>query len=215
MTAPLGAHTQAEPMKVTVISDYVCPWCYIASDRVKTFSAEFDVDVAWWPYELHPETPVSGRHVDELIAPSARADASRSMIKELAAAADLPMQSNRWVANSRQALALAEFARDNGQFDTVHNALFSAVFAESKNIGDPGVLLEIADGAGLDTAQWEAESAEYAALVERTTAIARQQGFTSTPTMIFNEQMMVPGAQDIEIYRDVLQRLGARPRDAG
>jgi predicted DsbA family dithiol-disulfide isomerase len=77
------------------------------------------------------------------------------------------------------------------------------------------VLLEIADGAGLDTAQWEAESAEYAALVERTTAIARQQGFTSTPTMIFNEQMMVPGAQDIEIYRDVLQRLGARPRDAG
>jgi predicted DsbA family dithiol-disulfide isomerase len=33
--------------------------------------------------------------------------------------------------------------------------------------------------------------------------------------MIFNEQMMVPGAQDIEIYRDVLQRLGARPRDAG
>lgn len=212
MTAP-ETTPEAGPMKVTVISDYVCPWCYIASERVEAFSREFDVEVAWWPYELHPETPAGGRPVDELIAPSARAEASRSMIKELAAASDLPMQSNRWVANSRQALALAEFARDNGQFDPVHHALFSAVFAEAKNIGDADVLTEIATNAGLDIEKWQAESADYMSLVERTTAMARQQGFTSTPTIIFNEQMMVPGAQDIEIYRDVLQRLGARRRE--
>ena len=212
MTAPLDT-TQDGPMKVTIISDYVCPWCYIASERVDAFSAEFDVEVEWWPYELHPETPAAGRHVDELIAPSSRAEASRSMIKELAAAAGLPMQSNRWVANSRQALALAEFARDQGKFEQVHHALFSAVFAEAKNIGDPDVLLEIATTAGLDLEKWQAESADYSELVGRTTAIARQQGFTSTPTMIFNEQMMVPGAQDLEIYRDVLQRLGARRRE--
>lgn len=213
MTDPTGAEPVQTPMKVTIISDYVCPWCYIASERVDAFAAEFDVDIEWWPYELHPETPPAGRHVDELIAPSPRAESSRGMIKELAAAAGLPMQSNRWVANSRQALALAEFARDQDKFGPVHHALFSAVFAEAKNIGDPNVLLEIADSAGLDTALWQAESADYADLVGRTTAIAREQGFTSTPTMIFNEQMMVPGAQDLEVYRDVLQRLGAHRRE--
>jgi predicted DsbA family dithiol-disulfide isomerase len=200
------------PMQVVVISDYVCPWCYIASERVEAFSAEFDVDVTWWPYELHPETPAAGRPMDELIAPGARAESSRSMIKELAAKAGLPMASNRWMANSRQALALAEFARDNGKFDCVHRALFSAAFAEAKNIGDPGVLLEIAANCGLDVARWQAEATDYSALIERTTTMAREQGFTSTPTMIFNEQVMVPGAQDLEVYRDVLGRLGASKR---
>jgi predicted DsbA family dithiol-disulfide isomerase len=200
------------PMKVLVISDYVCPWCYIASERVAAFTAEFDVEVTWWPYELHPETPPAGRHVDELLGATERAEAARTMIKELAAAAGLPMQSNRWVANSRQALALAEFARDQGKFDCVHKALFAAVFAESKNIGDPDVLLEIATNCGLDIGQWQAEADDYAGLIARTTNMARQQGFTSTPTIIFNDEMMVPGAQDIEVYRDVLQRLGAKRR---
>lgn len=202
------------PMKVLVISDYVCPWCYIASERVDTFSSEYDVDVMWWPFELHPDTPAGGRHVDELLMATERTEAMRTMVKDLAAQAGLPMQSNRWVANSRRGLALAEYAKDQGKFDCVHAALFRAVFAEAKNIGEADVLTEIAERCGLDVNDWRAHEIEYLGLVERTTSMAREQGFGSTPTMIFDEQLMVAGAQDITVYRDVLQRLGARAKPA-
>lgn len=177
---------------------------------------EFDVTVTWWPFELHPETPVEGRHIDEMVAPSRRSDEYRSMLKQYAADAGLPLASNRWVANSHRALELGEFARERGAFEAVHDALFRACWAEGKNIGDPDVLLEIAAEAGLDGREWTATTlmGEYAGLVDRATAAARQAGFTSTPTMIFGDKFMIPGAQDITVYRDVLTRLGVARRDA-
>lgn len=177
---------------------------------------EFNLDVAWWPFELHPETPVEGRHVDELLTPSRRSDDYRTMLKQYAADAGLTLASNRWVANSHRALELAEFARDRGRFDEVHEALFRAYFAEAKNIGDIDVLFEIATECGLDENEFAAEvlAGAYAAVVDRATATARQGGFTSTPTMIFGDKAMIPGAQDMTVYRDILRRLGAEPRDA-
>ncbi len=176
---------------------------------------EFNLDVTWWPFELHPETPAEGRHVDELIAPSRRTDEYRSMLKQYAADAGLTLASNRWIANSHRALELAEFARDRGKFDEVHEALFRAYFGEAKNIGDLDVLTAVAAECGLDGREFIAETlaGRYANLVDEATATARQGGFTSTPTMIFDDRLMVPGAQDMTVYRDVLRRLGAEPRD--
>ena len=178
--------------------------------------AEFNLDVTWWPYELHPETPAEGRHVDELIAPSRRTDEYRSMLKQYAADAGLALASNRWIANSHRALELAEFARDRDRFECVHEGLSRAYFGEAKNIGDIEVLCEIARECGLDPREFQAEilAGHYAEAVDEATEAARRNGFTSTPTMIFDERLMVPGAQDMTVYRDVLQRLGAEPRPA-
>jgi predicted DsbA family dithiol-disulfide isomerase len=176
---------------------------------------EFNLDVTWWPFELHPETPVEGRHVDELIAPSRRSDDYRSMLKQFAADAGLTFASNRWVANSHRALELAEFARERMKFDEVHEALFRAYFGEARNIGDIDVLLGIATECGLDENEFAVEvlAGGYADVVDRATQAAREGGFTSTPTMIFGDKVMIPGAQDMTVYRDVLRRLGAEPRN--
>lgn len=175
---------------------------------------EFDVEVTWWPFELHPETPVEGRHVDEIIAPSRRTEEYRSHLKQYAAEAGLTLASNRWVANSHRALELAEFARERGKFDCVHEALFRAYFREAKNIGDVDVLLAIADECGLDQREFQAEmlSGRLAEMVDAATMEARRAGVSSTPMVIFGEQFAVPGAQDMTVYRDVLRRAGARPR---
>lgn len=175
---------------------------------------EFDVEVTWWPFELHPETPVEGRHVDEIIAPSRRSEEYRSHLKQYAAEAGLTLASNRWVANSHRALELAEFARERGKFDCVHEGLFRAYFAEAKNIGDVDVLLTIAEECGLDPREFQAEmlSGRLAEMVDAATMEARRAGVSSTPMMIFGEQFAVPGAQDMTVYRDVLRRVGARPR---
>ncbi len=204
----------AAPLPVTVISDYVCPWCYIVSARVERMEREWEVEVRWWPFELHPETPPEGRPVDELLRRMGRGERYRQHLREYAAAAGLPLVSTRWLPNSNLALQLAEFARDRGRFAAVHAAIFRAYFAEGRNIGEPEVLDEIALEAGLDVREWRAArlTGEYAARVAEATRIAREKGFHSTPTMILDNRLLITGAQDYEVYADALRRLGARPK---
>jgi predicted DsbA family dithiol-disulfide isomerase len=202
-------------MKVTVVSDYVCPWCYIGSRRVAEFAREFDVDVNWWPFELHPETPRDG--IDISAAVERRGAAYRDHLREYAAEAGITLASNRRLANSHRALELSEFAKDRGRFPQVHDALFRACFEEGRDIGDMAVLEEIAASAGLEPAEFRFECiiGRYADLIDRTTMTARKKGFTSTPTMIFDDRFVLSGAQDYNVYVDVLARLGAEPRHPG
>jgi predicted DsbA family dithiol-disulfide isomerase len=139
----------------------------------------------------------------------------RDHLKSDAADAGITLASNRHLSNSHRALELAEFARDRGRFSAVHDALFRAYFEEARDIGDIDVLLEIARACELDPEEFRFETllGRYAALVNQTSALARSKGVTSTPTMIFDDRFVLTGAQDIETYRSVLERLGAAPRD--
>lgn len=171
--------------------------------------------MTWWPYELHPETPPEGRDVDELLRRTGRGRAYSDHLRAYAAEAGITIASNRWLANSHRSLEFAEFARDRGKFDAAHEALFRAYFEERRDIGDPEVLCKIAGECGLDPMEFRAEAAvgRYAELIDRTTAIARQKGVTSTPTIIFDDRVVVTGAQDSLVYQDLLRRLGARRRE--
>lgn len=179
------------------------------------FEREFHVAVTWWPFELHPETPPEGRNVDELLRRTGRGRAYSDHLKAYAAESGITLASNRWLANSHRALELAEFARDRGKFDDVHTALFQAYFEETRDIGDTDVLCDIATACGLDGDEFKVEIlvGRYAALIDKTTALARQRGVTSTPTMIFDDRLVLTGAQDYNVYQDVLRRLGATRRD--
>lgn len=182
------------------------------------FTEEFDVAVTWWPFELHPETPPEGRNVEELLARSGRAGQGyREHLKAYAAEAGLTLASNRWVANSHRALELTEFARDRGAFESVHEALFRAYFVEGQNIGEVEVLKHICSANGLDAEEFGVEMllGRYADLVDRTTALAREKGVTSTPAIIFDDRAVITGAQDLLVYQDLLRRLGAKPRERG
>lgn len=176
------------------------------------FSREFHVDVTWWPFELHPETPAEGRNIDAYV--SARGQAYSDHLKAYAAEAGIQLASNRHLANSHRALELAEFARDRDRFDCVHDALFRACFEEARDIGSVDVLCEIASECGLDGDEFRVETlvGRYAQLIDQTTALAREKGVTSTPTMIFDDRFALTGAQDDDVYRSVLERLGAIPR---
>ena len=178
------------------------------------FEREFHVAVSWWPFELHPETPAEGRDVDELLRRTGRGRAYSDHLRAYAAESGITLASNRWLANSHRALELSEFARDRGTFDEVHTALFRAYFEERRNIGDIDVLCELASECGLDPAEFKVETmvGRYAALIDETTMVARQKGVTSTPTMIFDDRFVLTGAQDYNVYKDILERMGAVPR---
>lgn len=176
---------------------------------------EYDLAVTWWPYELHPEIPPGGVAVESIVGGSRLSAQYRDYLKAYAAEADITLASKRNVSNSHRALELAEFAKDRGRFQDVHERLFTAYFEDGLDIGDEAILAQIATSAGLDPRAWqeEATSGRYRDLVDRTTQLARERGYTSTPTIIFDDRFMIPGAQDMTVYRDVLRRMGAAPRE--
>ncbi len=131
--------------------------------------------------------------------------------------AGLPLRSNRIVANAHKSLEAGEWARAQGHeaFEAVHHALFGAYFAAARNISSIDQVVEALTPTGLDMASLREvlEAGTHAEVVDQMTAIARQQGINSTPTFIFEQQFVIAGAQDFEVFADFLDRLGVPRRE--
>jgi predicted DsbA family dithiol-disulfide isomerase len=117
------------------------------------------------------------------------------------------------VPNSRRALALAEYAREEGRFEEVHRALFRAYWAEGRDIGSDEVLLEVAAAAGLDPTEAAGRLGDpaLARIVEEQTTLALEHGASGVPAWAIDETVLVPGAQPHEVFERVLERLGHAP----
>jgi predicted DsbA family dithiol-disulfide isomerase len=204
----------ARPFKILAIWDYICPWCYIGLKRIQQLEKEFEIEVEWQPYELHPEIPPEGMPVQGLFGDTARAAAYFDNLRAYAAAAGIDLKRPVLIANSRQALEAAELARDHGGFDAYHPALFRAYFEEGRDIGDPDVLCGLASECGLDAAALREalRSQRYSSLVERRMEEARQRGMSGTPNFVFDGRFTLLGAQEYRVFQDLAERMGARRR---
>ena len=179
--------------------------------RVDQLQQEFDIDVSWRPYELHPELPPEGRDRGER---TPRPDGQVNPIRQLAEDAHMPYQPGRHIPNSHRSLEAAEFAREQGLFDPYHRALFNAYFGAGRDIGDVSVLSELAVEVGIEAHAIEdaLASGSYTALVNEATEESRSSGITGTPTFVFDDgerQLPIVGAQDYAVFQNVAQRMGA------
>jgi predicted DsbA family dithiol-disulfide isomerase len=160
-------------------------------------------------YEIHPETPAAGISLERLFGPGFRAGhrAVAARCEELG----LAFQPSGVLSNSRLAVEAAEFARDAGRHSEFHRAVLSAYFAQGLDIGDAGVLREIAGKLGLDQdALGEAlATGSYAGKRVAAEAEARQLGVTAVPTFIFERSTRVVGAQQIEYFRQLLREISS------
>jgi len=205
----LESPTSDPTLRIIAYSDYVCPWCYIGWRRIEALRREFPVDIEWHPFELHPETPVSGVGAREAFGGSQRAAAVGRNIEQMAAASGISMRMPRLIANSHRALEAAEFARERGGFEPFHSALFEAYFGEGRDIGDADVLCETAAACGIDQLRLREALADgrYAAAIDRATAAAREDGIVSTPTFVYEGGFRLIGAQDYDVFASITRRI--------
>jgi predicted DsbA family dithiol-disulfide isomerase len=179
--------------------------------RADQLQQEFEIDVIWQPYELHPEIPPEGRDRGER---RPRPEGYVSPIRQLAEDAGLPFAPGRHMPNSHKSLEAAEFAREQGLFDEYHRALFQAFFGEGRDIGDIAILGELGSSIGLDVTGLEEAltSGRYVSLVNEATEEARGSGITGTPTFIFDDgerRLPIVGAQEYSVFQNVAKRMGA------
>lgn len=183
--------------------------------QVERLAREFDVDLHWRPFELHPETPPVGIALDEARL-NIRAAASWDRLASMARELGLRFRRPRLVANSHLALEAAEFVRERApdRFDAFHRALFAAYFERSDNIGDAETLCAIARAAWAPADELREALADrrYERRIDQATDQARAEGVSGTPTFIFDGRLPIVGAQEYAVFASVARRMGARPR---
>jgi predicted DsbA family dithiol-disulfide isomerase len=182
MTGPAAAPPAVRPVRVSVWSDCVCPFCYLEFPVLDGLAAGLGdrVAVEWRAFEPRP-------------APEPTLDPDGAYLHRVWDASVHPMAARRGLAvrlppvqpRSREALEAAAFARAAGRFEPLHRALFRAFFEEGADIGDAGVLAGIGEAAGLDPAALSAALGdgrhEAEVLADRARALAL--GVRAVPTM--------------------------------
>ena len=166
----------------------------------------------WTAFPLHPETPEEGRSLEDLFA--GRLVDIPAMLAKLNATADslgLPFGTRTMTYNSRRALELGKWAEARGYGEAFHMAVFKAYFAEGLNIALPEVLVDLAQGCGLDPGQARQALGErsFRQAVDDDWARSRRLHITAVPTFKMEARQLV-GAQPYEALERLALSAGAK-----
>ena len=203
-------------VKLDILSDPICPWCYIGKanlDAALTDESPFTVE--WHPFQLNPDMPDEGMdrrtYLETKFGGKENAVKVYGRIAEAAEAAGLEIDfaGIKRTPNTINAHQLIHWAGIERRQTPVVDALFRAYFVEGRDIGASEVLVEIATDVGLDGSaigkllEGEADLAD----IRARDAHARKAGVTGVPTFIVANQHAVPGAQPPELWRKVVADL--------
>lgn len=194
----------AQPLRVEIASDVICPWCYIGRRRLEKALAEvageLDVEVRWLPFQLNPDMPADGMpRADYRRAKFGSVERGRELDARVAAEGAkegiaFAFDRMQRTPNTSRAHQLIELAQKEGRAQLVVDALFRAYFEDARDIGDEAVLAEIAAACGV--AQWPA--AADAPHVQGLEEEVRELGIQAVPTFILDRKLGVSGAHPPE-----------------
>ena len=199
----------ANSTMLEVFTDFVCPWCYLSTPRVERIRQNFDVDVQWVYFPLHPDTPKEGLLLTDLFAGrNFDLNAAHARLKSLMDVEGLKFSQQRThTYNSRLAQELAK------AFDAVRDPLYRAYFEESKNIGNVEVLVDIAQSVGVPEPEARRVLTErtFKQAVDADWEKARRYGITGVPSFVAGNQKLT-GAHPYEVLQKLMLAAGAKSR---
>jgi predicted DsbA family dithiol-disulfide isomerase len=164
--------------------------------------------LTWLPFELHPEAPVEGIPLEAYFG-RARSEQIRGRLETVAEEVGLVMRQREVIINSRRALGAAEFAREQGKFDAMHQALFKAHWEGTGRLENVDDLVRIGTDIGLHpTALRTAiEEGRYETVLDDSRHQAESVGINAIPAHIFGRRYLVVGAHPYESFMQVIDRL--------
>jgi predicted DsbA family dithiol-disulfide isomerase len=200
-----------EVLTIDVVSDVVCPWCYLGEKRLEAALADESrpVAVRWRPYQLDPTIPAGGldraEYMEKKFGKSGRLQSVHDNLTRLGAEVGLPFAFEKIERspNTLDAHRLIRWAASAGVQEKVVDRLFKAYFVEGRDIGDRAVLIEIAGECGLDAklVQKLLADGSGADLVRQEIEQAQAMGVSGVPFFIFAGRIGVPGAQEPSVLR--------------
>lgn len=212
-----------EAITIDVVSDVVCPWCYLGKKRleqaIEAVKGDLAVAVTFRPYQLNPDMPAEGvdhkKHLAEKLGGEEAVTRAHEMLAGLGqeAGIDFDFPAVKISPNTLDAHRLLRWAMIEGPEvqSRVAVALFKAYFEEGRNVGDRAVLLDIAEACGMDRAVVTALFSAGADVdsVKEEIGMARDMGVTGVPCFIIDNKYAVMGAQSVDVLTNAFREIAA------
>lgn len=203
-----------------IISDPVCPWCYIGKanfDRAVEMKGVQPFDIAWRPFQLNPDMPKGGTDRRAYLARKFGTEKAEQFYRQIEKHAEevglhLRFDLIERMPNTFDAHRLIRWSRATGDQSALVAQLFARYFERGEDIGDRDLLIEAGVSVGMDrdvlARLFEGDADRE--LLETEEAAAREIGVNGVPTFIVAGKHVVTGAQPPELWAKVLDELTAK-----
>ena len=224
---PTASVTDPTPV-IDVVSDVVCPWCYVGKRHLESALATLAEArepvpvVRWHPYELNPELPAEGvdrrEYLERKFGGPARAAQIYDRVRRAGTQSGIAFDFERIAVqpNTRDAHRLVAWVQTRGDAGPIVEKLFRAYFVEGRLIGSHEVLADLAAEAGEDRGEAHEFLASGLGLDEVAQAEARASslGITGVPFFIVDGRYGLSGAQPAETIVEAIRRARPQPEAA-
>lgn len=200
-------------IRIDVVSDVVCPWCYIGKRRLEKALSQlpenYEVDLNFLPFELNPDTPKSGVDHKEYLAKkfggTDRYNQLTEHVTTVAAGEGLKFDYSKQsvMPNTLDSHRLIQYAKKFGKQAEVKEALMKAYFIDGVDLSKIENLVAIAKKNGID-AEFFLNSDEGALQVKQLEQTSYQRGISGVPFYIINNKYGVSGAQPSETFLEII-----------
>lgn len=221
---------QTGVLHLDIISDVICPWCFIGKRKLDAALSELDdmrVNLIWRPFQLDPTTPVEGYDRRKQMEKKFGAEGAKQLAGNILAAAEgtginFAFDKIDRTPNTMNAHRLIRWAASTGNQHKVAETLFCRYFEAGEDIGDISVLLDVARQSGMDT-NLVGRLFESDADIQQTRdddAAARDLGVAGVPAFLAGGKFLLLGAQDsdhlLRFFKKANEKLTAQAAaDAG
>ncbi len=208
-------------IKIDIVSDVVCPWCFIGKRRMEkamsALSNDYDFDVSYLPFELNPQTPKEGFSQKEYLSKKFGGEEKYHQITQhvthVAADEGLLFDFNKQAIspNTRDAHRVIWFAKNEGKQLPVKEAFLKAYFEQGIDLTKKENIISVAVSAGLDAKRITSllDSQEGLQEVIQLEQQNHQRGISGVPFYVINNQYGISGAQPSDVFIQALREIGS------
>jgi len=207
-----------KPLTIDIVSDVVCPWCYIGKRRIEDalkLAPEVPVDIHWRPFFLNPWVPREGIGRDDYLTTKfGSVEAYKGIAGRVVAAAEQEGLSYRPDLVKRQPNTidchrLIHWAGQIGKAAKMKQRLMELYFRDGGDLTDVDVLIQAAADCGLapETVRRMLATDEDVALISGQAEEAAAKGISGVPTYVFAQKYAVSGAQDPQMLARAIRQI--------
>ena len=203
-------------INIDIISDPVCPWCFIGKkrlDKALNKYKDYKFNINWHAFQLNPTMPTNGMdrklYLNTKFGGENRAEDIYKQIElaGLSTGIEFNFKQITIMPNSFYAHMLIEYSKEQNLQNKITEKLFTAFFLDGKNIGDIEVLMEIAEKNNIDNFTKETlnQRKDIIENVKLSDDTSRNKGVSGVPFFIINDNYAVSGAQESEVFEKIFE----------
>ncbi|WP_310620843.1 DsbA family oxidoreductase [Flexibacterium corallicola] len=204
------------PLTIEIVSDVMCPWCYIGKRRLETALEslpDMKVEVSWLPYQLDATLPKTGKdrqqYLEDKFGGPENARTAYAPIRQSGAEEGIAFEFDaiQKSPNTLDSHRLLHWAKEDGKQNALAEALFAAYFTHGRDLTLPETLAEIAGSCGMDPTRTlqRLMGEEDRQVIEEQIASAHQMGVSGVPFFVIDQRFALSGAQPAETLAAALR----------